>query len=100
MTTIELKIRLSAVLRVLDGFTGRPVVRNDVRWTLDGEPVRPEYRSGGYFVFVDLAPGTHEAVLDGMKFKPETLTITVPGAGTTTGSYRLSRPRATRSAGA
>lgn len=74
-------IRLSAVLIARDGFSGKPLAKNAFRVSLDGFAVKPEYRAGGYFVFVNLEPGLHEIRLEGPYFKPETVCVSVPESG-------------------
>lgn len=51
---------VSAVFLLRDGFSGRPLASGaQVRCTLDGVPVRPLWKDGGYLVFTDLPPGEH-----------------------------------------
>jgi len=70
-----IKIHVSMVLAVRDGFTGRPVLRNDLRVFVDGQACLPEYREGGYFVFTNLAAGQHEVVLKGNYYLDELLQV-------------------------
>ncbi len=74
-------IRLSAVLIARDGFSGKPLTQSAVRVSIDGAAVKPEYRAGGYFVFVNLRPGLHEIELEGPYFQAETVRVSVPERG-------------------
>ncbi len=76
-----IEIRLSAVLLVSDGFSGKPLAQSAVRVSLDGDAVKPEYRAGGYFAFVNLEPGLHEIRLEGPYYRPETVRAIVPESG-------------------
>ena len=78
---IEIRVRVSVVLLVRDGFTGLPITKSTVRVLLNGQPAKPEYRAGGYLVFVNLAPGAHEIILSGVYTLSETLLVDVPASG-------------------
>ncbi len=70
-----IRYRVSFVLLVRDGFTGKPVAANAVRCFLDGAAFRPEYRAGGYFVFVNLGEGPHAVTLKSPVFQEETVAL-------------------------
>ncbi len=75
-----IRLQVSAALAVRDGFTGRPIARNTVRCFVDGQPFRPEYRQGGYLVFVNLEPGEHRVLLRGSHYLDEHIRLeTRPG---------------------
>ena len=52
----------SAVCRVRDGYTGRPMEPSALMCTLDEAPVRPLSKPGGYLILLDLSPGEHRLV--------------------------------------
>lgn len=68
--------RMSAALAVRDGYTGKAITQSTVRCWLDGQPHIPQYRRGGYLVFVNLPDGEHELLLKGGYFQDERLTFT------------------------
>ena len=72
-----IRLHVSAVLCVADGFSGRPVSKNAVRCFVNGQPFVPEYRQGGYLVFVNLAPGECEIRLRGAYYQDEIVLLTV-----------------------
>lgn len=53
----------SAVCRVRDGYTGRPMEGSALLCTLDGAAVRPLAKPDGYLVLLDLASGDHRLAL-------------------------------------
>ncbi len=59
--------RVSAVVRLQDGFTGAPASGAGVRCALDGYPVKTQMKPGGLLVLCDIAEGRH------------TLSISAPG---------------------
>ena len=64
----------SAALLLRDGFTGRPLSSGaQVFARLDGAPVRPVWKAGGYLVLTDLAPGPHVLHLRHRCFQEEQL---------------------------
>lgn len=70
-----IRVHVSVVLAIRDGFTGRPVASHDISVLLDGQAYRPEYREGGYFVFTNLAPGKHQIVLRGSYYHDEPVMV-------------------------
>ncbi len=72
-----IRLHVSAVLSVCDGYTGRPIAPSAVACSLDGQPYRPEYREGGYLVFVNLEPGLHTLVMRGAYFQPERVLLDI-----------------------
>lgn len=56
-------IHASIVLCVRDGFTGRAVTPSVLVCSLDGVPVRPIGKEGGYIVLTDLAAGPHKLTI-------------------------------------
>lgn len=72
-----IRIRVDAVLRVLDGFTGKPPAPSALLCMVDGEKYRPTVKDGGYYVLTGLAPGQHQVVLRGGCYQDERVDITV-----------------------
>lgn len=56
-------IHASIVLCVRDGFTGRAMTPSALVCSLDGLPVRPIGKEGGYIVLTDLAAGPHKLTI-------------------------------------
>jgi hypothetical protein len=75
-----IRFRVDAVFAVYDGFTGRAITPSTVRVLLDGQHYKPEYREGGYLVFINLSHGEHEMILSSAYFSDETVRFTT-GAG-------------------
>ena len=61
----------SAVCRVRDGYTGRLLETGGLWCVLDGAPVRPLAKPGGYLIFLDLCPGEHCLVLKARGYQEE-----------------------------
>ena len=76
-----IRLHCDAVLTVYDGFTGRSVTPSAVKVMLDGQRYRPQYREGGYLVFINLEPGKHEAVLSAANYAAETVRFETDGSG-------------------
>lgn len=76
-----IRIRVDAVLRVLDGFTGKSLPPAAIRFTVDGIPFHPIIKEGGYYLLTNLDPGKHQVLLQGASYRDEYLTVTT-GSGT------------------
>ena len=74
-------IHASAVCRVRDGYTGQPLAGSALLCTLDGAPVRPLAKAGGYLVLLDLSPGQHRLSLRSHGYQEEWVDLTA-GEGT------------------
>ena len=74
-----IRIHANLILRVPDGFTGRPLAPSAMQWTLDGRSCRPIAKENGYYVFTDLSPGDHELVLRGGSYLDERLSVSCRG---------------------
>ncbi len=72
-----IQFTLSAVFAVRDGYTGKPITQSSVQCVLDGMPVKPQYRNGGYLVFVNLEEGSHTLILKGAYFCDEKIAFDV-----------------------
>ena len=69
---------VSAALLVRDGFTGQPFASGSVFvCRLNGLPVRPLFKPGGYLVLTDLEAGEHTFSLAARGFHTETLALTI-----------------------
>ena len=66
-----ISIHASAVCRVADGYTGRPLEGSALLCTLDGVPCRPVAKPGGYLVLVNLTPGLHRLALRSQGYQEE-----------------------------
>lgn len=66
-----ISIHASAVCRVRDGYTGRPLGGSVLLCTLDGVAFRPVAKPGGYLVLVNLAPGSHRLSLRSRGYQEE-----------------------------
>lgn len=69
---------LSAVVQVIDGFSGAPVEGVPVRFTVDGRVVAPLAKPQGYFAFTRLADGAHAVEVEAQGFFPARLRVRVP----------------------
>ncbi|HIX65158.1 MAG TPA: hypothetical protein H9736_02810 [Candidatus Anaerotruncus excrementipullorum] len=74
-----IRLQASAVLAVRDGYTGRPVTASAVQCFLDGQRVLPQYRQGGYLVFLNLPDGPHQLLLRGAYYQDERLQFQTAG---------------------
>ena len=72
-----IRLQASAVVAVRDGYSGRPITASTVRCFLDGRPFLPQYRQGGYLVFLNLEPGRHELLLRGGWYQDEQLSLEI-----------------------
>ena len=67
-----IRMHVDAVFTLYDGFTGKAMPPSAVRVMLDGQRFRPEYRQGGYLVFINLEPGNHKVVFSAAYYGDET----------------------------
>ncbi|MDR0857920.1 MAG: hypothetical protein LBN97_02700, partial [Oscillospiraceae bacterium] len=74
-------IKCSLVLCLRNAATGRALSGGDVRITLNGAPIKSQFREGGYFVFIGLEPGSYKAELRGVRYKAKTLSCKVSDNG-------------------
>ena len=58
-----ISMHASAVCRVVDGYTGKPLEGSALSCTLDGVFCRPVAKQGGYLVLLNLSPGRHRLAL-------------------------------------
>lgn len=58
-----ISMHASAVCRVVDGYTGKPLEGSALSCTLDGLSCRPVAKQGGYLVLLNLSPGRHRLAL-------------------------------------
>ena len=66
-------MRADIVIKVLDGFTGRPPQPSALRWELDGRQCRPIVKEDGYYVLLNLSPGPHSLVIRSAVYQQERL---------------------------
>lgn len=74
-------VHVSAVCRVRDSYTGRPLDLGGLLCALDGVPCRPVRKSEGYLVLTDLSPGRHCLSLQSRGYQEEWIELTA-GEGT------------------
>ncbi|MCD8331766.1 MAG: hypothetical protein LUB63_04445 [Oscillospiraceae bacterium] len=84
-----IRIHVSAVFQVRDGFSGRIVEGSQLRCVLDGAGVRPVIKPGGYLVFTNLPEGDHRLALQSDKFQKELVDFTVTQDGSWEGYVAL-----------
>lgn len=73
-------VRVSAVCRLRDGFTGRPIPLGASSCSLDGRRLRPVEKPGGYLILTDLPPGRHLLVLRAAGYQEERAELETGGA--------------------
>ena len=69
----------SAVCRVRDGYTGRPLEGASLLCALDGAPVRPLAKPGGYLILLNLSQGPHRLALRCHGYQEEWVDFPVEG---------------------
>lgn len=69
--------RLSFVLRLSDGCLNRALLRSEAAVFIDGAIYHHEYKTGGYFVAVDIPQGAHTVEIKSPKFQTERLEVDV-----------------------
>ena len=74
-------IHASAVCHVRDGYTGRAMEPSSLLCALDGMPVRPLGKPGGYLVLLNLSHGDHRLSLRCHGYQEEWVDFRV-GSGT------------------
>ena len=88
-----ISLHVSAVLLIRDGFTGQAVEGSGLFCTLNGMPVRPVVKPGGYLVLVDLPEGLHQLGIKAPRFQDERVDIPVE-KGKTINLYPVLKPGA------
>lgn len=68
---------VSAVLKITDQFTRRPVSAHPFRFAVDEELFKPIYKPGGYFVFTDLSHGIHKITMESQIYENRTINVVV-----------------------
>ena len=69
--------QVSCVLKLCDSAQNRPLVASQARIYLDGGQARPLYKTGGYFVLIDLQEGEHHIAIRASQFQPDEFDVTV-----------------------
>lgn len=72
-----LQRRVSAVLRLRDGFLGTPIETGGAVFRIDGTPVQPQSKPGGYRVWTDLPAGRHTLSISQHGFQTEEIALEV-----------------------
>lgn len=73
----QVQRRLSAVLRLRDGFLGTPVENSGALFRVDGAPSQPQAKQGGYRVWTDLPAGRHTLSVSLRGFQTEELVMEI-----------------------
>lgn len=69
--------RVSCVFRLVDSVLGTPLTANQAELTLNGEAIRPVYKTGGYFVLIDLPEGEYRVGIRSPLFQPDEIPVRV-----------------------
>lgn len=72
-------IHASVVLCVRDGFTGKAMTPSALVCSLDGLPIRPIGKEGGYIVLTDLAAGPHKLTIRCRGYREEPVEFEADG---------------------
>lgn len=72
------EITLSAVVQLIDEFTGQPAEGVAALFTVDGCPWRPLAKPQAFYAFTGLALGTHAIEVAALGFFPQRCGVTVP----------------------
>jgi hypothetical protein len=70
--------RLSLAGQIVEDLIFEPLRPPRFEAQLVGTTKTPEYKTGGFFVFSDLRPGTYTLRISGKSFQPENHTVTLP----------------------
>lgn len=76
-----IRVKVSAVFQVRDGFTGRALEGNRLVCLLDGGAVKPTVKPGGFLVLTNLPAGEHELTLRCVGFREERISFRVEDSG-------------------
>ena len=68
---------ISCVMKLSDGITKCPLGSSQVSISVDGSPVKHEYKQGGYFVLLDLEEGRRIITVSSYCFQTEVLEVLV-----------------------
>lgn len=84
-------INLSAVVHLIDGFRGKPLVGGAPRFTIAGRPWVPQIKPQAFYAFCGLEAGAHtiDIAVDG--FMPAQVLVTVPMTGSVADGVRVCR---------
>ena len=69
-------MQVSVILQVRDGFTGRILEGSNLVCVLDGVPVRPVAKPGGYLILTNLPVGEHQLLLRAAGYQDEYVEFT------------------------
>ena len=71
----------SIIFQIVDRLRRRPLLAPEVRILVNGQPVRPLYKSGGYFIFTDMPAGEASFEIVSPVFQKEVISAAIPEAG-------------------
>lgn len=73
--------KVSAVVRLRDGFTGRLLEGKNALCRINGLPCRPLHKPGGYLIWSNLSAGEYQFSISLHGFRLEETTLTIPFQG-------------------
>lgn len=76
-----IRMQVSAVFQVRDGFAGRIIEGSNLICALDGVPVRPMTKPGGYLILTNLPVGQHQLLLRCVGYQDECVEFFVEETG-------------------
>ena len=76
-----IRMQVSAVFQVRDGFAGRIIEGSNLICALDGVPVRPLAKPGGYLILTNLPAGAHRLLIRCAGYQDEYVEFTVEANG-------------------
>ncbi len=76
-----METHISVIFKIMDRFRKRPLLAPEISIAVNGIITRPLYKTGGYFIFTDLAPGETCFEFAAPVFQKETLTADIPAPG-------------------
>ncbi len=76
-----METHISVIFQIVDRLRRRPLLAPEVRILANGQPVRPLYKSGGYFIFTDMAAGEACFEIISPVFQKEAVSVSIPEPG-------------------
>lgn len=76
-----IRMRVSAVFQVRDGFAGRIIEGSNLICVLDGTSIRPTAKPGGYLILTNLPVGEHQLLIRCAGYQDEYVEFTVEETG-------------------
>ena len=76
-----IRMQVSVVIQVRDGFAGRIIEGGKLLCALNGVPVRPLTKPGGYLILTNLPVGAHQLLIRCVGYQDEYVEFTVEKTG-------------------